>query len=115
MKAYLDELCRPTQAGSVGPEDPSIGILAVLQHRIPEDCQPHAWQAQNTGRPLQEILDAITQHLRSRHNRQLDLREYLSVKQRGGQDNVSLCNEILELGEYANTGILILAMRSEQD
>ena len=81
--------------------------------------------AQNTVRPLEEILTAITEHLRSLRNRQLDLREYLSIKQRGGQDYVSLCNEILELGEYANTGtlteaqlhigVLILAMRSEQD
>ena len=62
--------------------------------------------AQNTRRPLQEILEAITTYLRSLRNRQLDLREYLSIKQRGGQDYVSLCNEILELGEYANTGTL---------
>ena len=80
---------------------------------------------QDTVRPLDEILNAITDHLRSLRNRQLDLREYLSVRQRSGQDYVSLCNEIRELGEYANVGtlttaqlhigVLILAMRSEQD
>ena len=112
----LEERDQRTQV-SVFWQSCSPGFQKIVNHTL--------GIGQDTRRPLQEVLDAITTHLRSLRNRQLDLREYLSIKQRGGQDYVSLCNEILELGEYANTGtltaaqlhigVLILAMRSEQD
>ena len=80
---------------------------------------------QETGRTLDDIFQAIVTHLRSLRNQQIDLRNLLTIRQHATQDYVSLCNEIKEHAEYADTrhitaellhiGVLILAMRREDD
>ena len=112
----LEERDRPTQVGMFW-QTLSPGFQNMIKHQlgIPQD----------TGRTLEDIHTRIEEHLRSLRNRQLDLQQLLKIRQKHDQEYISLCSEILELADYARTrdltfeqlhiGILILAMRREDD
>ncbi|XP_059084410.1 uncharacterized protein LOC131881541 [Tigriopus californicus] len=95
----------------------SPGFFRIVEHSIGIKA--------DTGRSVNEIIQLIILHLRSLRNRHIDLKEFLSIRQKDGQDYSSVCNEIKELGEYADTanitedqlniGILVQAMKSKRD
>ena len=95
----------------------SPGFLNIIHHTIGVTPTTH--------RDVPAILDLITTHLRDLRNQFVDMRDYLSIKQKDGQDYTSLCNEIREYGDYAdiayitedrlNLGILLQSMSNESD
>jgi len=79
----------------------------------------------DTNRPLQEVHELIERYLRSLRSRHMDMRDLLAIRQGEAQSYTSLCNEIRELADYADTtnitedllliGLLLQAMRREED
>jgi len=112
----LEERGRQTQVATFW-QCCTPGFLKIVNHTIGIQ--------NNTGRELTDIFDCIKRHLRSLRNAHVDMKDLLSVRMKDGQDYTSLCNEIRELGDYADAatvtedrlyiGLLLLAMKSNSD
>ena len=95
----------------------SSGFLRIVNHGIGIKT--------GTNRTVEEVLDMINDHLRSLRNPHLDMRDLLQVRQSEGQDYTSLCNELRELADYADTrtitedrlliAILLQSMEDDHD
>ena len=72
----------------------SPGFLATVQHSL--------GITSNTGRTVQEILDAIERHLKSLRSAHNDLLLLLAVRQKQGQTITHLANELVEKGTMAD-------------
>lgn len=116
MLAELERRPRATQIATFW-QCCAPGFLKIINHTI--------GIKNDTGRTIAEVFDLLTLHLRSLRNPHVDMKDLLAIRQKDGQNYTSLCNEIRELGDYADArnltedtlyiGLLMLAMRNDSD